>query len=163
MRKFARSFFCLSDDPTAGDYSKTKQFPKKAYEGLINLFLIVIKNCLPLTLWRFHFVFVIWCLRWSYLDAPFDIRNAQFIHLRFPVYRFHPQKQRHNQHHWNIGQNRRTFVKNVATFGGRFLVCVHDGFQLTNSCSMKLDCRANCLISLQQFHVPVIRDMSRRL
>ena len=56
---------------------------------------------------------------------------------------------------WKKGHNWRTFVKNVATFGERFLVFVHDGFQLTNSCSMKLDCRANCLISLQQFHVPV--------
>ena len=113
------------------------------------------KNCLLLILWRFHFIFVSFYLGWSYLNAPFDVWNSQFIDLRFSVHRFHSQKQRNDQRHGNKGQNWRTFVKNVATFGGRFLVFVHDGFQLTNSCSMKLDCHANCLISLQQFYAPV--------
>ena len=83
------------------------------------------KQSLLLTLRCFHLVFVLCCLRWFDLHAAFHFRNSQFVYLCFAIYRFHSEKQRNDQQHWNKGQKRRTFVENVATFGGSFLVWFH--------------------------------------
>ena len=125
-----------------------------------------IKRGRLLTLWCFHFVSLVCCLRWSDLNVAFHFGNSQFVHQYFAVYRFHSQKQRHNQQQRNKGQKRRTFVENASTFVGGGFVWFHAISVVNNnwkSIKDKLDCRIGCTLDSPQAVVPCscIRDMPR--
>jgi len=100
------------------------------------------------------------CLQWFDLHAAFHIRNSQLVRLYFPVYRFHSQEQRNNQQQRNKGQKRRSFVQNVATFGGSFFLWFHDRLWFTNSCLNKSTVvKTERLIFLAAVSCSCIRDM----
>ena len=116
----------------------------QALRNATNRAMTVITSHLP-TFHGFHACLLICGLLCHGPDIGFNFGNSNSSHDCFVVYRFHPQKQRHNQQQGHKGSNQRTFLSKIATFCRRFVLFL--GFHV---CSRQLEIRVNYLLLLRR-------------